>query len=425
MGAKDCGAAVHPELFTIPGIQYSVKSYGFCVMLGFLTAAWFAMRRAVRVKADPDLVLNISFVGLVAGLLGSRVFYVIHYWESQFAGSANKIAAILDISQGGFEFLGSVIGAVPAVTAYLWWKKESIRVYLDILAPGLMWGLAFGRVGCFLNGCCFGGPCEEAWAVRFPYGSPAFVHQWNQRQVTVPAELVLTAKDQPLATLVPAAALRAPLEKLQSAVAAATAIEQEVRAIDTQLRLAEHDKLEEEDIRKLKQRRDQLVAQAKKIRPPEEAVVLHRAQMLPSREHPERFSVAEGFPANTARTSLTELADLAAGLRSVPVHPVQLYAAINAMILSGVLSSIFYLRRRHGTVFGWMLVLYPVARVMEEIIRADNPRDTAGLTISQFTGLLILAVGAGYLVVVYRFLPRLSPYARAFVPPKPDESGAA
>jgi len=410
---------MHPELFTIPGVHYSVKSYGFCVMLGFLTAAWFAMRRAARTKCDPDLVLNISFVGLIAGLVGSRLFYVIHYWQRDFADAPNKLWAVLNITAGGFEFLGAVIGAVPAVAFYLWRKRESMRVYLDIMAPGLMWGLAFGRVGCFMNGCCFGGPTDAAWAVRFPYGSPAFVRHWEKRQVHVPAELILDSEHGP-AGLLPAASLNLALKDQVEPLRKQEELEQLEREMRNQLNLVEESG-DADAVAEAKSALKKVALDRQRLRVPDEVRQLRRAQVWPSREHPERFPFPE-FDADTPRTSVSELQVLAAPLRSLPVHPVQLYATIHAFILSGLLSAVFYARKRHGVVFGLMLVTYPIGRMFEEMIRIDNPRDTVGLTVSQFVGLVILGIGAVYLYVLYRRLPERSPYARAYVPPEEPSS---
>ncbi len=412
---------MHPELFTIPGFNYSVKSYGFCVMVGFLSAAWFAMRRATRVKCDPDLVLNMCFIGLIFGMVGSRVFYVIHYWKSVFAGAPNKLVAIFDVSSGGFEFLGAVIGAVPAVGVYLWMKKQSIRLYLDIVAPGLMWGLAFGRVGCFLNGCCFGGPTDASWAVRFPYGSPAFIRQWEERQLAVPAEFILTSAETPSPTLLPAAVLNLPIDKVQGPTAKIEELKRRLRDIQESRQALQagagdlDPAAAAEELKALDAEERRISEESRRAQIPPEIAHLHRAQFLPSREHPERFPMPE-FPPDTPRTSLSELHQLAAGLRSLPVHPTQLYATIGGLLLSFLLSSLFYQRKRHGTVFGVMLLLYPVMRLFEEIIRTDNPRDIAGLTISQFISVVIFLVGVAYLFVVCKRLPQLSPYAKAFVP---------
>jgi len=81
--------------------------------------------------------------------------------------------------QGGLEFYGGVIFAIPVIVLYSRHYKLPIRPSLDIVAIALMLGLSFGRMGCFLNGCCFGKPTELPWAVRFPYNSFAYFSQIN------------------------------------------------------------------------------------------------------------------------------------------------------------------------------------------------------------------------------------------------------
>ena len=102
--------------------------------------------------------------------------------------------------------------------------------------------------------------------------------------------------------------------------------------------------------------------------------------------------------------------------KSLRVHPAQLYSSMDGLLLAILLSTIFYRRKRHGVVFGWVLLLYPLCRVVEEIIRIDNPHDTAGLTISQFVSLALLTCGVLWLVAMYR-LPIRSPLAVPYVPP--------
>ena len=144
---------MHPELFTLPG-GITIKTYGFFLMVGFLSAVWLAMRRAQRVKADSDRILDLSFLALIFGVGGARFMYVVHYWRTDFADAPNRLWAIVDIRLGGLEFLGGIIGAMAAIVIYLLLRRQSIRLHLDIMAPGAMWGLAFGRLGCFFNGCC-------------------------------------------------------------------------------------------------------------------------------------------------------------------------------------------------------------------------------------------------------------------------------
>ena len=92
---------MHPELWTIPGLGWPIKSYGFMLMCGFLVSIWFAMRRAQRVKADPDLVLNLGFVSLICGVVGARIFFVAHYWKTTFASAEHPIREAINITAGG------------------------------------------------------------------------------------------------------------------------------------------------------------------------------------------------------------------------------------------------------------------------------------------------------------------------------------
>jgi phosphatidylglycerol:prolipoprotein diacylglycerol transferase len=389
---------MHPELITLPG-GFSIKTYGFFLMIGFLTAVWLGMRRAAKVKADPDVVLDLSFLALLFGVAGARLFYVVHYWPTQFAGRG--FLAIVNITQGGLEFLGGFLGGVSAVIVYCWWKQVSLRLYLDIMAPSTMWGLAFGRIGCFFNGCCFGGICLTAghtvahpWAVRFPYASPPQWRQWENREVSVPAELVIARKGetgiQP--SLIPDSQLamsverrQAPLIKVRDLQDAYDRAKKDDPESDTTKRLAEELKGAR---RKMEEHRAELYA-------------LMWGQGFPSRENPERS------------TSVSELQQLASSARSLPVHPTQLYASVHALLLSFVLAAMFYLRKRHGVVAGALLVMYPIPRALLEIIRADNPSDVAGLTASQFVSLCILLTGVAYLIVLYKKLPERSPLLEA------------
>jgi len=388
---------MHPDLINFSS-GFGIKTYGFCMMVGFLSAVWMSMRRAERVKADPDIVLDLGFLSLLFGVTGARVFYVIHYWQTQFADQPNKFIAIIDITQGGLEFLGGFLGAFFAITAYSMIKRISMRMYMDILAPGVMWGLAFGRLGCFFNGCCFGGLCEVepahepkyVWAVQFPFGSPAEFRQWEDRKVTLPAELIVTDPRQLKPTIVPAQAIDmspehrdGPRRRYEDAVKAYEA----ARELDP-----ESDETKKAQ-RILQEEKAALTKHAEKV----SAVWI--AQKMPSRVNPKRG------------TSVTELADLAAANRSLPVHPTQLYSSIHALILSGVLSAMFYIRKRHGVVIASIFLFYPIPRLLLESIRADNPGDVGGLTASQGVSLIMFIGAVIAMIVLYKFMPERSPLA--------------
>jgi len=179
-----------PTRFKLPWVNLPIRGYGLMLMIGFLGGTWWAARRAARVKGDPDFVVNLGFIALIASVVGARIFFVVHYWDAHFAGRG--IQAIIDVTAGGLEFYGGLLGALAACLVYTRVTGHSTRLYLDIVAPSLMFGMGMARIGCFLNGCCWGGPCspQVPWAVRFPYASPAFIRQWQERMATAPAELI-------------------------------------------------------------------------------------------------------------------------------------------------------------------------------------------------------------------------------------------
>ena len=164
---------MHPELFEIPFLHISPKSYGAMMVVGFLAAVWLMRRLMKRSGQNPDFITNIAMYALISGIIGARVFYVIHHHDL-FAG---RFAEVFAVWRGGLEFLGGFLCGVVFLWLYLWKQKLPKRLYLDVLAIGLMVGLGFGRIGCFLNGCCFGKCTNASVAIRFPYNSPAFHSQ--------------------------------------------------------------------------------------------------------------------------------------------------------------------------------------------------------------------------------------------------------
>lgn len=382
---------MHPQLFTLPG-GLEVTTYGFCLMLGFLSSVWIAMRRATKLGADPDRILDASLYILFLGVGGSRVMYVAHYWQAEFADKPNPLFAAIDIRNGGLEFIGGFLGAAIGIIAYLTWTKQSKRLYLDILAPSVMWGLAIGRLGCFFNGCCFGGLCpvddhqqpSYQWAVQFPYGSGAFVRQWENREVTVPAELITTRGIY--SSLLPSRALSMSVEQREQ-------LEGQHKELRKNRAEAKKAGKSEQELKALDARLRALMTQMATKGLVDVALVQH----LPSRVAPNRV------------TSVSEIEDLAAKAGSLPVHPTQLYSTVHALALFALLSAVLFRRKRHGVVIGLVFLLYPPARVLLEIIRADNPHDVGGMTISQSLSLAMFLAAATYLVVLYKYLPERDP----------------
>ncbi len=143
------------------------------MVVGFLAAVTLIRRLSVKITPDPQLITNAALYSLIGGVVGARIFFIIHYFD-KFA--QHPIDAF-KIWQGGLELLGGVVLAITVIIVYLIYHKLPVRQYLDILAVGLMLALVFGRLGCFLNGCCYGKPTDLPCGVRFPYYSFAYLSQ--------------------------------------------------------------------------------------------------------------------------------------------------------------------------------------------------------------------------------------------------------
>ncbi|MCB9851340.1 MAG: prolipoprotein diacylglyceryl transferase [Phycisphaerales bacterium] len=397
---------MHPELFRIPFLDHPVKSYGAMLTLGFLTGVWLSMRRAERMKCDPDLVLNLGFIALVGGVAGARIFYVLHYWESSFARQPNPLFAALNCTSGGLEYYGGLIGAIVGIVVYILIKRVSMRLYLDLLAPAAIWGLAFGRMGCLLNGCCWGGLCVDPqnhavvpWGITFPHRSPAQMRQWENRQLTLPAELIVTDPRMSLPRLVSPDAVELSPEKrsaLDQAVADAKTKLDELKKSGASTQAIE---AADADYRKAMSKSDE-----------HGLLTLEHALRLPSRASTD----------SSEKMTVTELADLVHKYRSRPVHPVQVYGIINALLLSWFLLEVLYHRKRHGMVFALLCTIYPITRMILEVIRVDNPHDSGGMTISQAVSVGMFLFGIA-LIVYLRRLPERSPLAVPYVSPYEEE----
>jgi len=143
------------------------------MVVGFIAAVSLIRRLSRNITPDPQLITNAALYSLIAGVVGARLFYVVHHFDKLDEG----LLSIAAIWRGGLELYGAVLFAVPVIFFYLLYHKLPTRRYLDILAIGLMLALALGRIGCFMRGCCFGKPTTLPWAIRFPYGSDAYYSQ--------------------------------------------------------------------------------------------------------------------------------------------------------------------------------------------------------------------------------------------------------
>jgi phosphatidylglycerol:prolipoprotein diacylglycerol transferase len=180
---------MHPDLFKIPFTNFPVHSFGVMLVLGFMLAMALAKYLARRSRLDPEIFANAALIALLSGVIGARLSHVIENWHQYTDPSRSAWANFreaINIAEGGLTYYGGFLMATVSCIAYGLWKRVPIRLGMDILAPCIMIGLGFGRIGCFLNGCCFGAQCSLPWAVEFPYHSYAYMEEYEKNQLNTP-----------------------------------------------------------------------------------------------------------------------------------------------------------------------------------------------------------------------------------------------
>ncbi|MFI5385335.1 MAG: prolipoprotein diacylglyceryl transferase [Fimbriimonadales bacterium] len=163
---------MYPVLFKIG--SFPVHSYGVVLIIAFLVALVVARKRAPRFGIDRNKLTDMAFLALIAGVLGARIAYFIQdppkdwheYFSLQFAGLTS---------------FGGLVGGALVVIWWSWKTKTSVRLLLDVMGPPLLVGQAIGRIGCLLNGCCYGVVCPAS----FPFG----IHTSENPYLHYPAQL--------------------------------------------------------------------------------------------------------------------------------------------------------------------------------------------------------------------------------------------
>ena len=156
-----------PELFSFG--PFHVRTFGLMLALAFVVGAWLALGEARKKGVDESKLLNLVLVILVASVVGARGFYVITH-AAEFSGDP---LGAFRLWEGGLTLIGGFVLGTAAGFAYMKFAGLPFGPTADVLAPSVALGSGIARLGCFLNGCCFGVPGHEAWCVRFPAGSAA------------------------------------------------------------------------------------------------------------------------------------------------------------------------------------------------------------------------------------------------------------
>ncbi len=165
---------MHPVLFRIG--RFELHSYGLMLAISFIVGIWLSMKRAQKVGMNPNHIMDLSVVIIISSIIGARALYVVFHLD-EFRGhwidTFSPIQSNGEIGLAGLTLLGGVVLAIAASLLYLWWRRMPILKTADVVIPAFALGIFFTRIGCFLNGCCFGHACSGPLCVVFPPNSPA------------------------------------------------------------------------------------------------------------------------------------------------------------------------------------------------------------------------------------------------------------
>jgi len=185
---------MYPILFTIPGIDYPISSFGVMMAMGFLAAYWLVVRELPGKGIDPELSSNLLLFVMLGGVLGAKIYFATDMtiregapWTSYF------------FRRDGITWYGGLFGAIASLTLAARFYKLELRRLLEAGAVATAVGQSFGRIGCFLVGDDYGVKSDLPWAVAFPIGAPPIfetVHPTQLYEVAwlLPIALLLYAR---------------------------------------------------------------------------------------------------------------------------------------------------------------------------------------------------------------------------------------
>lgn len=141
---------MYPIICTIG--PFTIYSYGLMLAIAFVTASVLAGMQARKENINPEIILNFSFIVFICGIIGARIFYV----AENIAVYLRNPFEIIMLQRGGLSWFGGLTGGLVSAIIYLKKKNLAILKIFDLAAPFLALAQAVGRIGCLLNGCCFG-----------------------------------------------------------------------------------------------------------------------------------------------------------------------------------------------------------------------------------------------------------------------------
>ncbi len=161
-----------PILFEIPGLGLKIHGFSLTLVAGAFAGVYLTAWRARREAINPDVVFELAVWLLTGGFVGARALFL-----AQHPQVVHSVWDVFKVWQGGIVFYGCIMGGLAG--SLLYWKRHPFPflAMCDAVAPALAIGIAIGRAGCLLNGCCYGATSDLPWAITFPAGSLPWLHQ--------------------------------------------------------------------------------------------------------------------------------------------------------------------------------------------------------------------------------------------------------
>jgi phosphatidylglycerol:prolipoprotein diacylglycerol transferase len=337
-----------------------IHGYGVMMLLAVVAATGLAVWRAKRLGLHPDLIYSLALWMIIPGIIAARTFYVVEYWSTQYwpvyqmQGGWALFGAVINITQGGLVVYGGFVAGMAGLVAFAYRNQLAPLALADLLAPSMLLGLAIGRIGCLMNGCCYGGECHLPWAITFPAHSYAYYNQLERGQMQG-----FTLSNDPRAAPV------------------LLAVDPNTPAGRAGLKPGDRlQKINGMTVSTAGEAYGYLWASAEKKEPLKIGTSGNMDVVLPAVELPPR---------------------------SLPVHPTQIYSALDALIICLVLLASEPFFRRDGELTALMISIYAVTRFLIEMLRTDEAAVFGtGMTIAQNVSLVLLVLVAGFWLYLLR-----------------------
>jgi prolipoprotein diacylglyceryl transferase len=366
----------------------TIPLYGFGMMLflAFVTCLWVGSRRAERVGIPKERFQDVAIILFVGGVIGARVTFLIvedpnTHWSNFFTlGTLKRFFYFWD---GGLVYYGSLIGGVISIgpAYYYVLRRNHIGFWkmADVLAPTLALGLCLGRIGCLLNGCCFGdvaaADCTYCFPIRYPLAAePRFVYTRLGDQTAAGFTLYEESFDRPAEAVVRS------VEPDSDAFAKGLRADDEIKKADGH-EISTSGQLEDYLTRGWPRGKNDLTLEVRR-----EKRYPNGEIELDEKGRPEWVTETIG-PFRP---------------RSIGLYPTQIHESISALLIFLLLLAVEPFIRREGMLMILFLLLYPIHRFVDEMLRNDTEIFRDHMTLSQNISIIVFICAIVLGVILWR-----------------------